>query len=160
MKCRETNCGFPISGDDDYPDLCWRHIPDVADRYPVIVEYTYRHVIWVAGDDQANAVEQAQDAPYEQTNDQETLVEAGWSVKAPKDRWDWGDVMEGSYSHPYPGTEADAHVQTHRAEVARVAREAKKAACCDAGHPGSRPLTSGPYCDTCGYLKTETVASL
>lgn len=94
---------------------CWNcHCRSRQDRYPVIVEYTMRHVVWVGASDQDAAAEAIRDEPYEYTDDQETLCDAGWQVQAPKDAWDWGTVTDNSYSHAYQGTEANAHVEEHR----------------------------------------------
>src|SRR5690242_14451291 len=153
-KCWFPECDRPAAGNgSDRPRPCWGHASSDEETYPVIVEYTYRHVVWVAAEDQQDAVRRMQDEPYEKTSDQETLVESGWSVQAPKDSFDWGDVMNGGYYHPYQGTEADAHVEEHRRYLANLEWEAKKAACVEAGHPGFETYSTGRrYCRNCGYL--------
>lgn len=82
-------------------------------NWPVIVEYTFRHVVWVESGSQQRAVERLSDQPYEFTDDQETLCESGWKVTAPNE-WDWDDVYEGDYFGAYQGLECNAHVETRR----------------------------------------------
>ncbi|WP_431895816.1 hypothetical protein [Micromonospora haikouensis] len=116
-------CDRPATGKGTYPYLCWSHTPEEQDAYPVIVEYTHRHVIWVTADDQAEAVRAVEPAPYELTKDDETLFDAGWKVTAPTDRWDWEDVYEGGYSFPYGDQDCNAHVTTHREHLRKQDRE-------------------------------------
>jgi len=126
--------------------------------YPVLVTYTHRHVVWVEADSRDAAVGYLNEAPYEVTSDHETLYEAGWSVAAPKDRYDWDDVQDGGYSYPYQGTQADAHVEAWRTEQYRVKREAEKAACAAAGHPGVTTDPFGQYCPVCWRLDAEVTS--
>jgi hypothetical protein len=91
----------------------WPNKDDDRFNYPVIVEYTFRHVVWVEADDAQRAVDRLLDEPYEYTNDQETLCSSDWKVKAP-DQWDWDDVYEGDYYGAYRGLECNAHVEERR----------------------------------------------
>lgn len=127
--------------------------------YPVVVEYTQRHIVWVESDSHERAVERLTSWPYESTHDDETLFESGLSVYAPKDPWDWKDVYGDFYcTAPYT-TEADAHVQTHQQEMYRRQREADKAACVAAGHPEVERYASGRvYCTGCREYIEATAA--
>jgi hypothetical protein len=118
--------------------------------YPVIVEYTQRHIIWVEADTHEGAVDQARYDTWDKTDDQETLFEAGCSVQAPKDAWDWQEVYSDHYYEPY-STEANAHVEAHEAELRRRKLAAEKAACAAAGHPDTEPpLSDGRvWCKGC-----------
>lgn len=111
-------------------------LEDIAPSYPVIVEYTYRHVVWVEANSPAAAATYLQETPYESTDDQSTLVSSWWKVSEP-DRYDWDDLygyVEGTYQN-----EADAHVQVHQAEMRRQKLAADRAACTAAGHPNTEP---------------------
>ncbi len=134
----------------------------MADRvsYPVFVEYTQRHIVWVEADSQERAVERLASWPYESTS-QDNLADSGVSVNAPRDRFDWEDVYGDNYGNPYT-TEADAHVETHRFEMFRRQREAEKKACTEAGHPVTRkPLSDGRrFCEGCSeYLPAPSEVS-
>lgn len=128
--------------------------------YPVFVEYSQRHIVWIEADSPEKAAERVASWPYESTNDDETLFESGLSVRAPKDRWDWKDVYsEGDYGSPYT-TECDAHVEEHKRVLWLRQREAEKAACAAAGHPETEsPLRDGRvFCKGCHeYLPAGTV---
>jgi hypothetical protein len=151
--CWLPECDNAAPGRGVEPRPCYQHKPSDDEQYPVIVEYTHRHVVWVTAEDQDAAVSSMQGEPYEKTSDHETLFDAHWSVKAPKGRYDWEDVMEGDYYSPYQGTEADAHVEEHRRHLYEVERAAKVAACPKAGHPGLRTFSNGlMFCKTCGWL--------
>lgn len=93
------------------------------DSYPVIVTYTYRHIIWVEARNQQEAVEGASVDTYELTSDSETLLEADWKVEAPTWEWDWDDIYEGGYLSAYPGRDFAAHVETRKAWLRKVARD-------------------------------------
>lgn len=88
-----------------------------GDRYPVIVEYTMRHVVWVEAASSADAAEEISDTAYEWTDDATTLMSATWKTSEP-DSWDWDDIEYGGDS--YPGTLADAHVQRHREHLRAI----------------------------------------
>lgn len=152
--CLFSDCTAPATGRDDYPWACWRHTPDDEDRYPVIVEYTYRHVVWVAAGSAEHAARAIESDAYEYTDDSKTLVEAGWSVNAPKP-WDrhtvYSDCGDGEYT-----TQADAHVQAYRHEQWRVQRVAEVAACVAAGHPKTQTYSHGTFCAVCGKLREVT----
>jgi hypothetical protein len=131
------------------------------DRYPVFVEYTHRHIVWVDADDPEQAARCVNAAPYEYTDNHETLYMTSVDVQPPKDKWDWQDVYDDSWDGAYT-TQADAHVQTHRAEMLRQKWEADKAACVTASHPNTeRPLSDGRrYCRDCReYLPAEAVTA-
>ena len=135
----------------------------MSDRfsYPVFVEYTQRHIVWVEADSPQKAAERLGSWPYESTHDSETLFETGLSVHAPKDRWDWEDVYgDGDYSSPYT-TEADAHVEEHQRVMYQRKRKAEVAACAAAGHPERRTYPSGTVrCEGCHeYLPQAEVTS-
>ena len=112
----------PRVGRGSYPHLCWGCTPGEDDAYPVLVEYTHRHVVWVSAYDQEAAIQSMQSEPYEKTSDQETLFESGWTVTAPTSRWDWDSVYEGGYFYPYQGLKCDAHVDEHSRHVREMQR--------------------------------------
>lgn len=123
-------------------------------RFPVLVEYTQRHVIWVTADDQDQAVSNAHHNIYDRTDDGETLVEFACSIAAPKHSWDWEDVYSDHYGESYDATQ-DAHVQAHDSEMRRQKWAAERQACAEAGHPDRRePLSDGRvWCPGCSqYL--------
>lgn len=157
-KC--ASCAAPATGTGDYPWACWVHTPEERDLYPVIVEYTHRHVVWVPADSPDDALASMQSDGYELTNDRETLADAGWTVEAPKYDSDWSLVYSDGWGNGPYRLRYDAHVETHRLEMARQKREADKAACISAGHPNrEEPLSDGRrWCDGCReYLPVETV---
>jgi hypothetical protein len=157
-ECRVNDCAYPATGKGDYAWACWRHTPDADNYFPVLVTYTQQHVVWVAATDPAAAADALGVAPYEVTNDNETLSEAFWSVDAPQDRYDWDHIQDGSYAHPYQGTEADAHVRAWRDEQYRRDRAAKTAACAEAGHPDATADRIGRYCPVCWRLPDQEPA--
>lgn len=129
--------------------------------YPVFVEYTQRHVVWVEADSPEQAAEQLARWPYDSTDDGETLFESMLSVSAPKRDWEWEDIYgNGDYSSPFT-TEADAHVEAHRTEMRRRELEAQKAACVAAGHPDveTYEATGRTWCKGCREYLTEAVSS-
>lgn len=124
---------------------------DIEQR-PVIVEVTTTHVVWVDGDDQDEALANANRYPwYELIRDGQTDVITFAKVSSPADRYDWDEVYEPSYSGGYSGREYDAHVETHRAELQRQQWAAEKAACIEAGHPNREaPIWDGrTWCPGC-----------
>lgn len=112
-------------------------LEDIAPSYPVIVEYTFKHVVWVEAGSPAKAAKYVQEVPYEHTSDQTTLCSAWWEVSEPKD-WDWRGAVYDYSDGPYT-TLADAHVETHKAEMRRQKLAADRAACTAAGHPETQP---------------------
>jgi hypothetical protein len=154
-ECGFADCHGTATGKGDYAWACWHHTPDVDNHYPVLVTYTHRHVVWVAATDHEVAASSIEGAPYEVTNDSETLAEAFWSVDVPQDRYDWEHIRDGGYSFPYQGTEADAHVEAWRHEHYRAERAAKTAACAEAGHPDATTCRAGRYCPVCWWLPDE-----
>jgi hypothetical protein len=77
----------------DAMDQAYPHPWEGQDKYPVIVETTQRHLVWVEADDLEEAVECFGDDPdwYEALTPQ-NQVEGGydWSVEAPEGHsWDW-----------------------------------------------------------------------
>jgi hypothetical protein len=132
-------------------------LADISPSYPVIVEYTHQHIVWVEAESPEQAVAYLEDAPHEETSDQKTLQSFGYTVKQPE-RWDWSDVYDYS-DGPY-STLADAHVQVHEAEMRRQKLEAERAACTAAGHPNTEPpIWDGRiWCKGCTtYLKPVTI---
>lgn len=140
-------------------------------QVPVIVTYTHRHVVWVDapgladGQDMPAAVQAARDSiadyAYELTDDHTTLAEAGWDVSVP-DAWDYQDTIYGYPEHPGAGLPHDAHVVSHRSELARLQREADRVACVAAGHPQQYPpLSDGRrWCPGCiQYLAPAPAAT-
>lgn len=128
----------------------------MQDKYPVIVEYTHRHVVWVEADDQTEAVAYWQDEPYRVTDDAETLFDASYSVGAP-DEWDWDSVYDGG--HSYAGRYFDAHVQEYHSEMYRRmgAEVDREDAAEDAG---TLPLGDRRTCRPCRcWTSPEHVAS-
>ncbi len=89
-------------------------------RFPVIVEVTLTHVVWVDGaDNHADAVKMVNDYSYEYLDDQETLADMAECVRAPN-KWDWEDVYnQWDRSMPYQPLQCDAHVKTHYARTLR-----------------------------------------
>src|SRR5689334_13883860 len=114
------------------------------ERRPVIVEVTTKHVVWVQADTADEALRFAERQPfYELTKVGDTDVATWSSVSLPDGQYDWDEVYEMSYGGSYTGVECDAHVDTHRTELRRREREAKKAACIAAGHPEVETYRSG-----------------
>lgn len=130
----------------------------MADRfsYPVIVEYTHRHVVWVNADGPKDAADRLQSEPYERTSDNETLAESWWEVREPRP-YDWTDIY-GYCTGPY-AVEADAHVEWHRIEMRRQQLEAERVACRAAGHPETEGrLSDGRvWCKGCREYLAEAV---
>lgn len=114
------------------------------DKYPVIVEYTEVHVVWVEAPTPADAVEYLRDEPYELTSSA-TSVDGYHEVRQP-----------GRYEEGLTEVRCDAHVLAHQAHLYNVKREAEKAACAAAGHPNSelRPYAKETWCPVCYWLPT------
>lgn len=127
--------------------------------YPVIVEYSQRHIVWIEASSPERAAERVASWPYDVTKDQDSLADSGVAVRAPKDRWDWEDVYGENYgSSPYT-TEADAHVEAHEHELRRREERVARAACAASGHPETKPpLSDGRiWCVGCvEYLPAGT----
>lgn len=124
-----------------------------TERYPVIIEVTTQHVVWVDADSQQDAVKHANDYPfYELISDNETAATFWHSVAAPA-QYDWDTVYprwgsDGSYI----GRDANAHVEWHRHHLQMQEWAAEKAACTEAGHPDmeEEPLSDGRrWCKGC-----------
>lgn len=126
--------------------------------YPVIVEYTHRHIVWVDADNPKDAADRMQSEPYEKTDDHETLSSSWWEVREPKS-YDWADIYPVCPDGPYT-TEADAHVEWHRHAMRMRQREAEKAACAAAGHlETEEPLSDGRiWCKGCREYLAEAGA--
>jgi hypothetical protein len=127
-------------------------LPEVDRQYPVIVEETRRYVLWLDGEDSADAVEQFNCDPRDP--DRSALFWFDWSASAPG-RYDWDQIEHpSSDGGGWAGMLADAHVRTWRNHVAIVRRAAAKAACSAAGHPVARTgrLIWLDHCDTCGQI--------
>lgn len=133
-------------------------LADIQASYPVIVEYTHRHIVWIEAHSPKDAAASLQNEPYEKTNDHDTLASSWWKVSEP-DRWDWDDIYPTWNDGPYRSN-ADAHVDAHRAELHRREREAQRAACTAAGHPNTRePLSGGRiWCGGCTQYLTPATA--
>jgi hypothetical protein len=93
-------------------------VPHELDEYPVMVEVTTVHVVWVAaGDpDEAEAVRLVAAEPHDYIDDNDTAASWHSSTRAPHEV-DWDLVRDPDIGSSYRGTLADAHVQTHRAWV-------------------------------------------
>jgi long-subunit acyl-CoA synthetase (AMP-forming) len=125
---------------------------DTQDRYPVIVEETRRYVIWVEGDSQFDAVEQFNNDPRDP--DRAAMYWFDWDATAP-DQYEWEHIEDGG--HNWRGTDADAHVRTHRNHLAAVKQRQDRQACAATGHPIPPDTSNGPwrwpdYCGTCGHI--------
>jgi hypothetical protein len=139
------------------------YVDDLAEPecyYPVIVMEHKEHVVWVQADSLSDALEQLQCDPewYESISDQETLT-GFWTDMSTPDTWDWQSKVydRGEF---YPGLQADAHVQIHKAVQYAAARAAQKAACAAAGHPDVRFYSTGdPHCPCCSYVKAEQLVA-
>lgn len=98
----------------------------VADdlHYPVIVEVTLTHVVWVDGArDPVEAAKMVNDCSYEYLDDQETLAEIAEYVHVPS-RWDWEQVYaQWDRAMPYQPMQCDAHVKTHMTRTLRKGEE-------------------------------------
>lgn len=120
-------------------------------HFPVIVTTAATHVLWIAAEDQADAVSQLRDshgADLDQLLDVDTVVEADWSVRAVADLSDARMVA----SH---GPATDAHVRNYRLGQDELAR----AACAAAGHTEHRrPVRDGVICALC-FVTLETAAA-
>lgn len=114
--------------------------------YPVIVEYTERHLVWVAADGPDTAERWVRETPWEFTRNGQSFD--GWaSVSAPKDEYDWDAIYNG-----WDGAaeEPDHHVHVHRAEQFRRELAAKQAACHEARHPDVTVCGTGSiWCRGC-----------
>ncbi|MEV7466212.1 hypothetical protein AB0O20_06805 [Streptomyces kronopolitis] len=86
----------------DAMDKAYPHPWEGQDKYPVIVETTQRHLVWVEADNLKEAVETLGGDPdwYEELTPQNQIDDGyDWSVEAPED-WDWGGDV-------YPFTRAE-----------------------------------------------------
>lgn len=138
------------------------YVDDLAEAecyYPVIVMEHKEHVVWVQADSLADALDQLKNDPewYESISDQETLC-GFWQDMSTPDKWEWSKVYDRG--EVYPGMQADAHVQVHRAAQYAADRAAEKAACAAAGHPDVRFYSTGdPHCPCCSYVKAEQLVA-
>lgn len=80
--------------------------------FPVLVDETIQHVIWVEADDHEQAVERARWDTWEKLSN-ETRSCSWMDIKAPKSDWDWDRVYEDS-GDGYQGLECNAHVEERR----------------------------------------------
>lgn len=135
------------------------NVDDWAERhYPVIVTVEHVHVIWVQGDDQAHAVENAGYDTHEYLDDSETLVSASLALRKPGDdyhSWDWDTIRDGEYCMPYQGMKHDGAVEAWEHHKRTEKRRAEVAACISTGHPNVEvgKWDMGTYCPTCGWLE-------
>lgn len=119
------------------------YVGDLAEprcSFPVIVTVEMTHVIWVEADDQDAAFERARHDTYERLDDQETLAGHDLRLRRPGEdfhSWDWDTIYDGEYLMPYSGQRCDAHVEARNRHLHAEKRRAEKAACAEAGHPGS-----------------------
>ena len=123
----------------------------IYEQRPVVVEVTTRHVVWVDGDTQDDALRNANQYPwYELVNDGETDVSTWAEVLSPS-RSDWDEVYGYGFGGGYPNRDCEAHIESYRHEQFRLRREAAKAACTAAGHPETEsPLSDGRrWCQGC-----------
>lgn len=127
--------------------------------YPVFVEYTQTHIVWVEADSPERAAEHLASWPYDNTKDDETLFRSGLSVHAPKDHWDWEDAYEDGEAY---SADHDAHVEHHRFTLRIQKEAAERAACTEAGHPDTDPpIWDGRiWCNRCKrYLEPARAVS-
>lgn len=119
--------------------------------YPVFVEYTERHLIWVEASSAETAERWVTQTPWEFTSNSQSFD--GWSaVSTPKDAMDWDDV----YGYTGGAEEPDMHVQLHRAELNRRKYAAQKVACHEARHPDAVVGIGSIWCPGCtDYLYVE-----
>lgn len=90
----------------------WPNKDDGRRSWPVLVDETIQHVIWVEADDHDAAVERARWDTWEKLSN-ETRNCSWMNIEAPKSQWDWERVYEESYDG-YQGLECNAHVETRR----------------------------------------------
>jgi hypothetical protein len=106
--------------------------------YPVIVEYTERHIVWVEADSLDDAVAMLQDTPYEWTSSK-TAVDSDFTAAAPD-------------SYDYVEQPASAHVEAYHRHQYDERRTAEKAACAAKGHPDAHTERNRIWCPVCWSL--------
>jgi hypothetical protein len=120
-----------------------RHEPELS--YPVIVEITEQHVVWIPAENAAEAAKELSDDPdwYEQVSNK-TQHDIWHEVRRP-DSWDMRT--------PLIAITPDAHIHAYHSERARRRLEEQRAACAAENHVnGLLPGRPAPYCRTCGRL--------
>jgi hypothetical protein len=125
-------------------------------RYPVLVVEHLTRVLWVEAEDAAEALAYVKQdiCEYLDANDYGSKAQWWGEESLPEDDYDWEIVERHGDAGGYPGTQADAHVQTHRDAMYRQERAAKRRACALGGHPGA---VRG-FCPQCGNLSDGTSA--
>lgn len=109
----------------------------MSDRqYPVIVNDTREHVIWIEADSPEDAVTRAARDTYYRIDDEQTLASRVVQVTAPA-KFDWPLVTDDSYMG-YEGTRYDEHVQIHEHLLWKQERAALQAVCSAEGHANNR----------------------
>lgn len=147
--CWLPECLNAATGRGDEPRPCWAHTPDEGKQYPVIVTYTQTHVVWVNGDDPADAARRAQHDPWEMTHDASTLSSLDTAVCTPTP-WEYESTVYED-GETYDGLPCDAHLKVWKDRE----RKAAQAVCQAANHPDRQPSrlrSLTPYCPTCCVL--------
>lgn len=116
----------------------------------MLVTGTTHYVVWVHAESAEEAHEYAASDTYDYIRDDQSVDVWLDAEKDPAETahfiWLYGSTFMPQH---------DAHVHTHRAEMACRKREAERAACTAAGHPETeKPLTDGrAWCSGCSrYL--------
>lgn len=135
-----------------------------GEAYPVIIEVTTQHVVWIAAESAGQALDYAKSTPfYELIDDSKTAATYWDSVHAP-DGYDWETVYpQWGSDGSYLGRNADAHVETHKHHLSTQKLAAERAACAEAGHPDTEtPISDGRrWCKGCRtYLPAVETAEV
>lgn len=92
--------------------LRWHDRGQDARQWPVLVEETIQHVVWVDAADQQEAVDRARYDTWDKIGS--GTRSCSWmKVESPVGHWDHDRVYEDS-GDSYDGLECDAHVETYR----------------------------------------------
>jgi hypothetical protein len=117
-------------------------------KYPVFVEETVVHLIWVEGRDAQDAARQVTEYPYDYDRKKTDPCD-GWLIgRAPSEdtgAYDWDAV----YGWTGAADEQDMHVTWHRIHL----DQQKRAAHAALGHPGmtDRELNGKRWCPECSW---------
>lgn len=149
-----------------------RTLPEPDCRYPVIVEVTNQHVVWVEAEDTKEALRRVQQRGdwYDLLDDQETLVTTWPEFRAPCSdkhspnlaQLDWELVYEGDWYGAYQGLKCDAHVASHEHAQRMAVRAEELAACKAAGHINLEVRDYSKdraFCPTCGWLELAAIVA-
>lgn len=99
QRMKESAARWPNRDDDRY-------------SWPVLVEETIQHVIWVEAETHEAALDRARYDTWEKLSN-ETRNCSWMNLEMPKDAYDWDRVYEESFDG-YQGVECNAHVETRR----------------------------------------------